>query len=152
MFLILLSDGFGRVNLTLHCHGHISSLPLVLEIIQQLWKLLTYRGSLLSLCFSLRLSNDCITDWMWLSILKTKPKPLNPVSFPLSSVNSRNIDQHLKWSSKQNVSPFQVTLILDRLVKIVSDVFLFHVPFILLCSFNNRAAACPVSLLCHSEV
>lgn len=67
---------------------------------------------------------------MWLTILKAKPKSVNSVSFPQSSVNSRNNDQHLKWSSKQNCSSFQVTLIWYRIAKIVSDVYLFYVALI----------------------
>lgn len=61
-------------------------------------------------------------------------------------------DQHLKWSPKQNCGSFQGTLILDRLAKLVSDALLLYVPVILLCSSNKGAAACLVSLFCHTGV
>lgn len=41
---------------------------------------------------------------------------------------------------------------MDRVARIVSDVFLFYLLFILLCSLSNSIAAYPASLLCPGTV
>lgn len=103
--------------------------------------LITTRFPPQSFFFSHRLSSDYNTDW---TILKTKLKSVNLLSFIHSSVNSRNTDQHSKWSSKQNCSHFPITLILDRLARIFSDTFMCL--WFLLYSLKTRATACLMSL------